>query len=143
MSASRARQQGFSLLEAIVALTIMSTCLLALYAWLSTSTLSLNRASAHALALQDARAAKAVVDTINPMTTPEGVRELPPLSIHWNASPVSERRYGMTVSGSANQFDFMLYEIAVEVLRDGQPVHHFTTRKTGWVIARPISLEDL
>jgi len=142
MTASRAGEQGFSLLEAILALTIMSTCLLALYAWLSTSTLSLNRANAHALALQDARAAKALVDTINPMTTPEGVRELPPLHIRWNATPVSERRFGMTVSGTANQFDFMLYEIEVEVLRDEQLVHTFTTRKTGWEIARPISLDD-
>jgi len=143
MTASRIHQQGFSLLEAIVALTIMSTCLLALYAWLSTSTLSLNRASAHALALQDARTAKAVVDTINPLMTPEGTRELPPLLIRWNATPVSERRYGMTVSGGANQFDFMLYELAVEVLRDGHPVYTFTTRKTGWENARPIPLDEL
>jgi len=143
MNAARTRQQGFSLLEAIVALTIMSTCLLALYAWLSTSTLSLNRANAHALALQDARAARALVETVNPMTTPQGMREVPPLSIRWNAKPVSERRYGMTVSGSANQFDFMLYEIEVEVLRDQQLVHQFSVRKTGWEVARPISLEDL
>jgi len=143
MSVSRARQQGFSLLEAIVALTIMSTCLLALYAWLSTSTLSLNRASAHALALQDARAAKALVDTINPMTTPEGTRELPPLHIRWTSTPVSERRFGMTVSGTANQFDFMLYAIEVEVLRGEQLVHTFTVRKTGWEVARPIPLDEL
>jgi len=140
---SAARQQGFSLLEAIVALTIMSTCLLALYAWLSTSTLSLNRASAHALALQDARAAKALIDTINPLLTPEGARELPPLLIRWNATPVSERRFGMTVSGTANQFDFMLYEITVEVLRDAQLVHTFAVRKTGWEVARPIPLDEL
>jgi len=143
MTASRVHQQGFSLLEAIVALTIMSTCLLALYAWLSTSTLSLNRASAHALALQDARAAKAVVDTINPMTTPDGTRELPPLLIRWNAKPISERRYGMSISGAANQFDFMLYAIEVEVLRDGRLVYTFTTRKTGWELARPIPLDEL
>jgi len=139
---SAARQQGFSLLEAIVALTIMSTCLLALYAWLSTSTLSLNHASAHALALQDARAAKALVDTINPLLTPEGTRELPPLLIRWTSTPVSERRFGMTISGAANQFDFMLYEINVEVLRDAQRVHTFAVRKTGWEVARPIPLDD-
>jgi len=136
-------QQGFSLLEAIVALTIMSTCLLALYAWLSTSTVSLNRASAHALALQDARAAKALIDTVNPMTTPEGTRELPPLQVRWTTTPVSERRFGMTMTGAANQFDFMLYQIEVEVLRDGQPVYTFSTRKTGWEVARPISLDEL
>jgi len=142
MTRSCARQHGFSLLEAIVALTIMSTCLLALYAWLSTSTVSLHRASAHALALQDARAAKAVVDTINPMSTPEGTRELPPLSIRWTSTPLSERRYGMSVSGMANAFDFILYEMEVEVLRDAQPVYTFTTRKAGWELARPPILDE-
>jgi len=142
MNGLHTREQGFSLLEAIVALTIMSTCLLALYAWLSTSVMSLNHASAHALALQDARAARAVVETINPMTTPDGTRELPPLLIRWNAKPVSERRYGMSISGSANQFDFMLYEVEVEVLRDAQLVYAFRTRKTGWEIARPIALDE-
>ena len=56
------RQGGFSLLEAIVALTIMATCLLALYAWLSTSTFALGRARDSALALQDARVAQAIVE---------------------------------------------------------------------------------
>ena len=55
----RHRQHGFSLLEAIVALTIMATCLLALYAWLSTSTFALGRVGANSRALQDARAAMA------------------------------------------------------------------------------------
>jgi len=135
-------QQGFSLLEAIVALVLMATCLMALYAWLSGNTLALNRASWHAQALGDARAARAVLETINPMAEPAGVRELPPLSIRWRAQPLSEQRFGISRNGTATQFDFRLYDLHVEVLRDGDVVREFNMRKTGWVAARPISLDD-
>jgi len=136
--APRNGQQGFSLLEAIVALTIMATCLLALYAWLSTSTFALGRARASALSLQDARAARAVIETINPMAEPEGTRELPPLEIRWTTRPLTERRTGMSRAGTATQFDFRLYEVDVEVRREGTVVRDFTLRKAGWEAARPL-----
>ena len=134
----RQGQRGFSLLEAIVALTIMATCLLALYAWLSTSTFALNRARDSALALQDARVAQAIVETINPMATPDGSREIAPLEIRWKSRPVTERRTGMSRAGTATQFDFRLYDIDVEVSRNGVLVRDFTLRKAGWEAARPI-----
>jgi len=136
-------QQGFSLLEAIVALVLMATCLMALYAWLSANTLALNRAGWHVRALQDARAARAVLDTINPMAEPRGVRELPPLTIRWTAQPASEQRFGINRFGRPTQFDVRLYDLEVEVLRDGAVVREFNLRKTGWVAARPGALNDL
>lgn len=138
----RHAQQGFSLLEAIVALTIMATCLLALYAWLSSSTLSMQRVRDNALGLQDARAALAILETINPMAEPDGQRELPPLTIRWKAIPVSNLRMGMSATGTATQFDFRLYDLDVEVLRNEHIVRDFHLRKTGWVVARPIPLDD-
>ena len=45
--------QGFSLLEAIVALVVMASTLLVLYGWLSSSTMALTRVQAQSLA-QDA-----------------------------------------------------------------------------------------
>ena len=137
----RRLQSGFSLLEAVVALTIMATCLLALYGWLSTSTFSLNRARASALALQQARAARAVVDTINPMAEPNGKRDLPSLEIRWKARPLTDLRIGMSQAGLPTPFDFRLYELDVEVLRDGEVVDDFSMRKTGWVVSRPVSLD--
>jgi len=138
----RQGQQGFSLLEAIVALTIMATSLLALYAWLSTSTFALGRARASAQALQDARVAKAIVETINPMKDPTGSRDLPPLEIRWKSRPLTERRTGMSRAGTSTQFDFRLYEVDVEVLRSGTVVRDFSVRRAGWEAARPILPEE-
>ena len=141
MTAS-SRQQGFSLLEAIVALTIMATCLLALYAWLSTNTLALNHVRTNALALTDARAAMAFVETVNPMSEPTGKRELPPLEVRWTSRPLTDLRLGMSPAGGATPFDFRLYELDVEVLRDARLVRTFTLRKTGWTIARRVAPDD-
>lgn len=143
MSSARPhRQRGFSLLEAIVALTIMATCLLALYAWLSTSTLALNRVRANAAALADARAAMAVVETINPMQEPNGTRRVPPLEIRWKSRPLTDLRLGMSPAGGATQFDFRLYSLDVEVIRDNQAVREFSVRKTGWTAARRVAPDD-
>ena len=138
-----ASQHGFSLLEAIVALTIMATCLLALYAWLSTSTFALTRVRASALSLQDARTAMAAIETINPMAEPDGTRKLPPLEVRWKAKPLTDLRIGMSRAGTATQFDFRLFELDVEVLRDNAVVRDFSVRRTGWVSARPILPDDL
>ena len=136
------RQSGFSLLEAIVALSIMATTLLALYSWLSVNTMALNRTRSVANSLQDARSALAVVETINPMDQPRGERILPPLEIRWTARPISDRRTGMSRSGTPTQFDLMLYDVDVEVFRDRNLSREFTVRKAGWKAARPISPED-
>jgi general secretion pathway protein I len=142
MTSAPKSQQGFSLLEAIVALTIMATCLLALYGWLSTSTLALGHVRASALALSDARAAMAIVDTVNPMSEPNGKRDLPPLEIRWKARPLTDLRLGMSPAGGATQFDFRLYELDVEVLREGRSIREFNMRKTGWVAARRVAPDD-
>lgn len=133
---------GFTLLEAIVAMVVMATSLLALYGWLSSSTIGLNRAQAQTRAVGDARSALALVETINPMSEPTGERELPPLRVRWRSTPVAERRPGLSRIGMTTQFDFILYQVEVEVLRDGEPVRDFSFRKAGWEVVRPVSVDD-
>lgn len=141
-ASARCSQGGFTLLEAIVALTLMATSLLSLYAWLSSNTLALNHVSAKALSLQDSRAAMAVIETINPMSTPDGARELAPLQIRWKSKPLTDRRFGMSAAYAATPFDFRLYLLDVTVMRDKRVVNEFSVRKTGWVVARPIVSDD-
>ena len=81
---------------------------------------------------------QAIAETINPMVTPVGSREVAPLEIRWSSRPITERRTGMSRAGTATQFDFRLYEVDVEVRRNGTLVRDFTLRKAGWEAARPI-----
>lgn len=135
--------QGFTLIEAIVAMVIMATSLIALYAWLGSSVIALNRVKANALALDDARAALAVIETINPMAEPQGEREVESLQVRWTSSPLTEQRFGVSQAGFATAFDLILYELTVEVSRDGQTKQSFQVRRAGWNLARPFNLDEL
>lgn len=136
-------QRGFSLLEAIIAMVVMSMAMLALYGWLSTSILGLTRAQDNASALQDARAALALVDAVNPMDEPEGRRELGGLEVSWRSDIVSPRRPGRSSSsGLPGLFEVALYRLDVEVRRDSRLVRTFSVRKAGWTQVRALGDEE-
>lgn len=133
-------QAGFSLLEAIVAMVIMATGLLALYAWLSTNTQSLVRVQNHAQTLEDSRSALALIETINPMKEPRGERQLGDMTVQWTSQPVVDRRHG-TAGGmdtTPTVFDLGLYDVEVQVHRDTRLVKTFTVRRAGWEAVRAL-----
>lgn len=136
-------QRGFTLLEAIVALVIMATSLVALYAWLGSATIGLQRASAQVRSVEDAREALAVVNVVNPQDEPQGEREAGPLRVRWTSERIDGPRPGLSATGLPTQFDFSLYLLKVDVSRDGRPVRSFEVRKAAWSDARPIRLEDM
>lgn len=135
--------RGFTLLEAIVALTIFGMAALALYGWLGTNMIALGRVEATHSALADARTALEVVETVNPLLEPEGERELPGLTVRWTSRPLVERRSGKGPSGAITIFDLALFEMEVETWREGRRTWHFTLRRAGWEAVREVMPEDL
>lgn len=143
MMQGRNGQRGFSLLEAIVAMVVMSTAMLALYGWLSSSVLGINRAQANALALQDSRAALALIETVNPMLEPRGERTVAGLTVQWTSTEVAPRRSGRSRAGMPTLFDLALYEVQVDVARNGRPVRSFALRRAGWEAVRALGEDEL
>jgi len=139
MSPRGRAQSGFSLLEAIVAMVVMATALLALYAWLSSSTLGLTRAQAQTRALADSRSALALVETINPMLEPSGQRRLGDIEVSWTTTPVVPRRTGLTRAGQPSLYDVALYDMEVSVRRDGGTEETFSLRRAGYEAVRTLS----
>lgn len=89
--------RGFTLLEVIVALVILSTSGLALFAWVNQ-----NLATATRLAESRARSQLQLegvswLATVNPVQEPEGVREFGALRLSWRASLIESMR---------NEFDY-------------------------------------
>lgn len=131
------KQSGFSLLEAIVALTIFSICAMALYAWMSINQTALIRIQARDAAVRDGRAALAALESVNPMAEPEGARELPGgLEVRWNSREIVPRGPGMGAAGTTLAFDLALYDLQVSAMRNGREIAHFTVRRAGWETAR-------
>ena len=136
----RRAQAGFSLLEAIVALTIFSLCAMALYAWMSVNQTTLVRVQARDAAVRDGRAALAALELVNPMADPSGRRALPGgLEVRWEIVP---RAPGTGAAGGMLVFDMALYEMQVSALRQGRVVAAFTVRRAGWETVRTMRDDD-
>lgn len=134
---ARMLQSGFSLLEAIVALTIFSICVLALYGWLSVNITALSRVDASQRRTGDGRLAMAVLEPVNPMAEPRGERHLPGgVEIRWQGREVVAPKPGVGPAGNPLIFDLGLYDLDVEVLRQGRETSRFSVRRAGWATAR-------
>ena len=136
------RQRGFTLLEAIVALTVFSICAMALYGWLAVNVGALARVDSRSETLRASRVALAVLEPINPMTEPQGERGLPGgMVVRWTSKEI-DRRGGVSTAGTPLIFDLALYDLDVEVVRDGRLLDRFTVRRAGWVTARTLRNDD-
>ena len=134
---ARHSQSGFSLLEAIVALTVFSICAMALYAWMSVNQTTLIRVQARDAALRDGRAALAMLELVNPMAEPSGSRELPGgLQVSWESDVVVPRAPGTSPAGGVLVFDVALYDMKVSAQREGPETATFTVRRAGWETVR-------
>src|SRR3546814_15921721 len=84
--------RGFTLLEAIVALVIFAMGAFALYGWLSTNLITLERARVGSEALVVRQSALELLRDVNPMRDPSGEREAGALRVQWTRW--EERRVG-------------------------------------------------
>ena len=111
----RRGQAGFSLLEAVVAMVLIATAGLALFAWINSSFVNLSRIqAANARALAEGNALQ-FIQTVNPMKTPDGNTTLGNLRIEWRSRALTEPRTNLGESEGPGPFTLALYEIEVSV----------------------------
>lgn len=116
---SKAQARGFSLLEAVVALTILAAAGLALFASLTQSVQMVGRAERAREVDLALRNALAWVERINPMEAPEGEREIGAYVLRWRAEPLEPPRDGATGYLQPGLHQVGLYRMQLELWRDG------------------------
>lgn len=138
---SRQRVRGFSLLEAVVALAILASAGLALFASLTQSVQMVGRAErARELDLA-LRNALAWVERINPMVAPEGEQALGAYRLRWQAEPVEPPRDGATGYLQPGFYQVGLYRLRLELWRDGALEREVSLRRVGYrQVRRPEAL---
>ncbi len=129
---SRKQQTGFSLLEAIVAIAVVGVSGGALFGWVNTVMVTLSRVEAHAERQYVTQQAVAVIEIINPMIEPAGHWDMGDYDMQWQATAVEPPKDSVNRYGLPGLYQVGLYEVTVELTRDGKPLSSFVTRQVGY-----------
>ena len=127
------RQRGFSLLEAIVAMVLISAMGGALFAWINTELQALERtqdANTRAEAMVNA---VEFMEAVNPMLTPQGRAPLAGMELSWEAKASTPVRDGVSYPQGISLYQLALYDTQVRVAHpDGSPWFEFTLQQVGY-----------
>ena len=132
LTAPPRKAAGFTLLEAIVAMVIFSLGAFALYGWLSTNVITLDRIRLHQEQEVAFASALDLVRRSNPMQAPSGKRAIGDLIVTWTSRPVQDPKPNVDQSGSNGIYLVGLYTVYVRVTRDGRAIGNFYVRQIGW-----------
>ena len=123
---------GFTLLEAIVALTIFSAGALTLYGLFNTNLVSLQRVHDVTSHLPAAQRAVTHLSAIDPRHRPEGRIEFDDYAVVWSARLLEPVRQGQHSSGWMGHYEIGLYRIDFTLSEHGRPVGRYRLRLTGY-----------
>lgn len=128
------QSQGFTLLEAIIALTLLGIALVPMVSFISQSADQLTRAADANERSVAMRAAIAALDPINPMEEPAG--ELPlgrNVTAEWNSQVILPPNDGPMFGSGLAGFRVGFYDMRVSLMRDAaEPWIEFNMRKVGY-----------
>jgi general secretion pathway protein I len=116
----RAEAQGFTLIETIVALVILSTAVVVFYNFLSTTLNSANRVQAASIAYDRHMNALELATSLNPMASPQGVFDLGSYHIEWSAQLLGSVRQSSRYPSGRGIFKVALYRITLSFPDDGE-----------------------
>lgn len=133
----RLRHRGFSLLEAIVAIVLLSTSGIALYSWINSSLMSVNRVRDVMQQQQVVRETLPYIETINPMLSTSGHERLGQYELKWDSVLLENVRDGVDFPDGLSIFQLGLYNIQVQVLR-GNEVFSYNVRQVGFKKVREL-----
>jgi prepilin-type N-terminal cleavage/methylation domain-containing protein len=127
------RSRGFTLLEAIVALTILGIALVPVMSFMAESARQITVAADSNLRAEAQKTVMGFIEVLNPMTTPSAAINLSNhMSVEWVSTPMTNPETEANLSGRLGAYRIAFYNVDVTVLRDGVPWFDFVARKVGY-----------
>lgn len=136
---SPARQQhGFTLLEAIVALVLISSAGMALFSWINNNISTLSRIHDANTQSEATLNILEYMRLINPMLTPQGKAALGNYRIDWESQPAT-----LIVDKPSSLYQFALYQTRIGVEdSDGRAWFELSLQQVGYKQVRlPLKLD--
>lgn len=131
-------QGGFSLLEAIVALVLLSTVGMAIFSWINTSLIGLNRAQAVTTRTQTIQNALSAMEQINPAEAESGEMQVGNMEIEWYTEIVEPLQDGVGYPLGTGLYQIGLYDTHVTVKQEDKEQVSFVIRQVGFLQVRTI-----
>jgi len=119
------RVRGFTLLEAVVALAIFAMGASALYAWVNTNLITLQRADAVNTRSALIESAVEYMRTVDPEESPSGSVEIGSLGIEWSSEASDYEDDVLDEQNNKTINKAKLYQSEVNVYRDGKLLYTF------------------
>lgn len=140
---TRRPDAGFTLLEAIVALTVMALALIPLITFIAQSADQLTRAAEANERSLVTQSVLALMEPVNPMAQPEGSIPLDDeVEVSWRSEAIAPPPEGTIIGTLLNGYRIGFYGVTVAVSRSRQPWFDFTMRKVGYQNMRSGSTFD-
>ncbi len=134
-------QQGFSLLEAIVALVILSTAGLALFNWINTNLITLQRVQTVQQKNEAIRNGLAFLKNINPLEKPVGKEKFSIYTFEWESEVLEAPKDGINArAGTLSLYQVALYNVTTSIYQNEQLIAEFTVRKVGYQQVRTLDV---
>ena len=127
---------GFTLLEAVVALTILGFVLLGAFSWVSTDLTALGKVRDLALEESAVQQAVAELEQVDLGAQSGGSFDWRGFRIDWSAQTLGPTRQGRTATGALGLHDLALYAVQIDVLRGPRMLGRHELRMVQHVAAR-------
>ena len=129
-------EQGFTLLEAIVALVVLATALAALFGLINTDLKSLRRAEAVIASQNVMQEALEQLDLLPLADGATGSMRIGDLPLYWSARLLEPVSVGRTARGGVGAYDHSLYHVDLTLGEIGQEQVKWSTRVVRYVRVR-------
>lgn len=127
------KESGFTLLEAIVALTLLGLALIPMISFVSESASQLARVADNNERSFAVKAAVALLDPINPMENPQGEETIgKDLTVRWSSDIAIPPNDGPQFGTGLAAFRVGFYNVRVSLIRDTDTWFEFDLRKIGY-----------
>lgn len=126
------RIAGFTLLEAIVAMAIFAAGGMALYGLFNTNLVGLGKAADVTRREPAVRAAIEHLSSINIREQPTGRFDFGGFDVAWSSNLVEPVRQGQSSAGYIGTFEIGLYDVDIDLSRNGRPDSNYRLRLAGY-----------
>ena len=124
--------QGFTFIEAIVAMVIIGIAAIPVMALLSQSLSQLTAAAEANERSAAMESALALIDPINPMETPSGSTLIGNTEMTWDSTVLVEPDETVQLRAGLSGYSVGFYNVAISLRQNGEPWFSFDVRKVGF-----------